>query len=158
MNLSAGKLNKYLMVKLPSAWLCGVRVKKINTESCEVGVKHRWINQNPFNSMYFAVQAMAAELSTGALVMDQIKDGGERISMLVARNKASFSKKATGKIRFICKDGHKIKDAVEKTLATGEGQTFWMKSAGYNEEGVEVSVFEFEWTIKKKTRKPKAGK
>ena len=32
-------------------------------------VKHRWINQNPFNSMYFAVQAMAAELSTGALVM-----------------------------------------------------------------------------------------
>jgi hypothetical protein len=93
MNLSAGKLNKYLMVKLPSAWLCGVRVKKINTETCEVGVKHRWINQNPFNSMYFAVQAMAAELSTGALVMSQIKESGERISMLVARNKASFIKK-----------------------------------------------------------------
>jgi hypothetical protein len=28
---------------------------------------------NPFNSMYFAVQAMAAELSTGALVMYQIQ-------------------------------------------------------------------------------------
>jgi hypothetical protein len=158
MNLSAGKLNKYLMVKLPSAWLCGVRVKKINTETCEVGVKHRWINQNPFNSMYFAVQAMAAELSTGALVMSQIKESGERISMLVARNKASFNKKATGKIRFICKDGHKITDAMENTLSTGEGQTFWMKSTGYNEEGVEVSVFEFEWTIKKKTRKPNTAK
>jgi len=36
-------------------------------------VKHRWLNQNPFNSMYFAVQAMAAELTTGALVMYQIK-------------------------------------------------------------------------------------
>jgi hypothetical protein len=36
-------------------------------------LKHRWINQNPFNSMYFAVQAMAAELATGALVMFQIQ-------------------------------------------------------------------------------------
>lgn len=154
MNLSAGKLNKFLMVKLPSAWLCGVRVKKINKESCEVGVKHRWINQNPFNSMYFAVQAMAAELSTGALVMSQIRESGEKISMLVAQNKASFSKKATGKIRFMCKDGHKISEAIQKTLDNGDGQTFWMKSIGYNEEGVEVSVFEFEWTIKKKIRKP----
>lgn len=155
MNLSPGKLNKFLMVKLPSAWLCGVRVKKINKESCEVGVKHRWINQNPFNSMYFAVQAMAAELSTGALVMSQIKESGEKISMLVAQNKASFSKKATGRIRFICEDGHRISEAIEKTLANGEGQTFWMKSIGYNEAGIEVSIFEFEWTIKKKT--PKQG-
>jgi hypothetical protein len=38
-----------------------------------VSVKHRWINQNPFNSMYFAVQAMAAELATGALVMSDSK-------------------------------------------------------------------------------------
>jgi hypothetical protein len=154
MNLSAGKLNKFLMVKLPSAWLCGVRVKNINKDSCEVGVKHRWINQNPFNSMYFAVQAMAAELSTGALVMSQIRDSGEKISMLVAQNKASFTKKATGRIRFICDDGHKITEAIEKTLANGEGQTFWMKSLGYNEAGVEVSVFEFEWTIKKKSSTP----
>jgi hypothetical protein len=47
---------------------------------------------------------------------------------------------------------------MENTLSTGEGQTFWMKSTGYNEEGVEVSVFEFEWTIKKKTRKPNTAK
>jgi hypothetical protein len=42
-------------------------------------VKHRWINQNPFNSMYFAVQAMAAELATGALVMFQIQKVVENI-------------------------------------------------------------------------------
>ncbi|MCM4160669.1 DUF4442 domain-containing protein [Antarcticibacterium flavum] len=155
MNLSPGKLNKFLMVKLPSAWLCGVRVKKINKHSCEVGVKHRWINQNPFNSMYFAVQAMAAELSTGALVMSQIKESGEKISMLVAQNKASFTKKATGRIRFICEDGDRITKAIENTTVSGEGETFWMKSTGYNEEGVEVSVFEFEWTIRKKVRSEK---
>lgn len=150
MKLTAGKLNKFLMIKLPSAWICGVRVKEINSDKCEVGVRHRWINQNPFNSMYFAVQAMAAELSTGALVMGYIRDSDKKISMLVAQNKASFSKKATGKIRFICNDGNLISDAIKRTIATGEGQTFWMNSKGINENGVEVSTFDFEWTVRVK--------
>lgn len=152
MKLSPSKLNSFLMLKLPSAWLCGVRVKHIDQTECEVGVTHRWINQNPFNSMYFAVQAMAAELSTGALVMNRIQASGKKISMLVAQNKSSFSKKATGKIRFTCYDGNKVTEALDKTIESGEGQTFWMKSVGINEEGVEVSVFEFEWTVKLKSK------
>lgn len=150
MKLSPSKLNSYLMFKLPSAWLCGVRVKHIDRSQCEVGVTHRWINQNPFNSMYFAVQAMAAELSTGALVMNEIQESGKKISMLVAQNKSVFSKKATGKIKFSCYDGEKVSTNIKKALETGEGQTFWMKSVGINNEGIEVSVFEFEWTIKAK--------
>lgn len=152
MKLSPSKLNSFLMYKLPSAWLCGVRVRQIDQTECEVGVKHRWINQNPFNSMYFAVQAMAAELSTGALVMNKIQESKKKVSMLVAQNKASFTKKATGKIKFTCYDGNKVNEALEKTIETGEGQTFWMKSVGINEDGVEVSVFEFEWTVKLKSK------
>lgn len=150
MDLSPGKLNKFLIFKLPSAWLCGVRVKKIDPLQCEVSVRHTWINQNPFNSMYFAVQAMAAELSTGALVMSHIKESGRKVSMLVAQNKASFTKKATGRISFLCTDGDIISQAVERSVATGEGQTFWMRSTGTNEEGIVVSAFEFQWTIKVK--------
>ena len=152
MKLSPSKLNSFLMLKLPSAWLCGVRVKHIDETECEVGVTHRWINQNPFNSMYFAVQAMAAELSTGALVMNRIQSSNKKISMLVAQNKSTFSKKATGKIRFTCYDGNKVNEALQRTIETGEGQTFWMKSVGVNEDGVEVSVFEFEWTVKLKSK------
>jgi len=148
MTLSPSKLNKYVLFKLPSAWLTGVRVKEINENQCTVSVKHRWINQNPFNSMYFAVQAMAAELSTGALVIGNIQQSGRKISMLVAQNKSTFSKKATGRINFVCKDGHLISEAIQKTIATGDGQTFWMKSIGTNEEGVVVSTFEFEWTVR----------
>ncbi len=150
MKFTAGNLNKFLFFKLPSAFFCGVRVKEIDGIKCIVKVKHRWINQNPFNSMYFAVQAMAAELSTGALVMYHIKESGKKISMLVANNKGNFTKKATGRITFTCQDGHLIQEAIKNTIATGEGQTFWMKSIGVNEKGEQVSEMDFEWSIRAK--------
>lgn len=150
MKLTASNLNKFLFFKLPSAFICGVRVKTINETTCVATVKHRWINQNPFNSMYFAVQAMAAELTTGALVMLHIRESGKKISMLVANNKSNFTKKATGRITFTCSNGNLIKDAIQKTIETGEGQTFWMKSIGINEKGEQVSELDFEWSIRVK--------
>ena len=150
MELTPSKINTFLFFKLPSAFICGVRVKELDPAKCEVSVKHRWINQNPFNSMYFAVQAMAAELSTGALVMFQIKKSNKKISMLVANNTSNFSKKATGRITFTCNDGHLIDNAIVKTITTGEGQTIWMKSIGVNEKGEQVSELNFEWSIKLK--------
>lgn len=150
MNLNSSNLNKFLFFKLPSAFLCGVRVKEIDGQYCKVTVRHRWINQNPFNSMYFAVQAMAAELATGALVMFHIKKSNAKISMLVANNKGNFTKKATGRIVFACHDGPLVENAIRTAIETGEGQTFWMKSIGTNENGVQVSEMEFEWSVKVK--------
>lgn len=150
MKLTAAKLNRFLLFKLPSAYLCGVRVKEIDFNYCKVAVKHRWINQNPFNSMYFAVQAMAAELTTGALVMFHIQQSNRNIAMLVANNKSKFTKKATGRITFECRNENQIESAIQNTIATGEGQTFWLKSIGTNENGEAVSEMEFEWTIKLK--------
>jgi hypothetical protein len=54
------------------------------------------------------VQGMAAELTTGALVMDKIQQSGKNISMLLLNNKASFTKKATGRITFTCNQGLEI--------------------------------------------------
>ena len=150
MEISPSKLNTFLFLKLPSAFWSGVRVKSISKEQCVATVKHRWFNQNPFNSMYFAVQAMAAELTTGALVMMHIKMSGKKISMLVANNNGNFSKKATGRIIFTCIDGHLIEEVVKKTIATGDGQTIWMKSIGVNEKSEQVSEMNFEWSIKLK--------
>ncbi|MEY8848412.1 DUF4442 domain-containing protein [Psychroserpens sp. XS_ASV72] len=151
MTISPRKLNTYLLFKLPSAYLCGVRTKSISDTTCEVTVKHRWINQNPFNSMFWAVQGMAAELTTGALVMSKIQASGKRISMLVAHNNATFTKKATGRIYFSCDQGQAVDEAIGKAIATGEGQTVILNSKGFNSEGVQVSDFNFEWTLKLKT-------
>ncbi len=150
MAVTASKFNMFSFFKLPAAWWCGVRLRYIDKSKAIVTVTHRWINQNPFNSMFWAVQGMAAELATGAMVIDQIEATGQKISMLVANNKANFSKKATGKITFTCEDGGLIKEALAKAIATGEGETIWMKSVGVTEDGVVVSTFDFEWTVRLK--------
>lgn len=148
MKFTPSKLNTFMFFKLPSAFWGGVRVKSIEETVCKVTVKHRWFNQNPFNSMYFAVQAMAAEFTTGALVMFQIKQSGKSVSMLVANNKSSFTKKATGRITFTCNQGNLIKETIQKAIDTMEGQTVWLTSLGVNENGEQVSEMQFEWTIK----------
>ena len=148
MEFTPFKLNAYTFFKLPSAFWSGVRVKQITPDTCKVNVKHSWFNQNPFKSMYFAVQAMAAEFTTGALVMFHIKSSGKNISMLVAQNKAVFTNKATGKITFTCNQGKEIAECIENAIRTNEGQTIWLTSIGINVNGEQVSEMQFQWTIK----------
>jgi hypothetical protein len=148
MTLTPQKINTFNFFKLPSVWWCGIRAKELEENKCVVHVKFRWINQNPFKSMFWAVQGMAAELTTGALVMMHIRESTARISMLVLTNNATFTKKATGRITFSCDQGEEVKEAIRKTVETGEAQTIWMKSVGVNKDGVVVSTFNFEWTLK----------
>lgn len=155
MEITVKKMNRFLMFKLPSAFLCGVKLKELKNDKAVVTVTHKWINQNPFKSMYFAVQSMAAELSTGALVIKKIQECGKPISMLVTNHNGKFTKKAVGKIRFNCEDGNLINKALKQTIETGEGQTIVMKSTGINEEGEQVSAYEFEWSVKLKSSKKK---
>ncbi len=149
--MSTIKFNCFLAFKLPSAFLTGVRTKFIDNNKCVVVVKHRWINQNPFNSMFWAVQGMAAELATGALLMNKIKESNKSISMLVVNNKASFSKKAKGLITFSCTQGADVDVAIEKAITTQEGQRFFLTANGIDQNGDEVSSFEFEWSVKLKS-------
>lgn len=140
--------NLYNFFKLPSVWWCGIRVKSVNEETCLVGVKHMWINQNPFKSMFWAVQGMAAELSTGLLLMNEIARSKRSFSMLVLNNKANFSKKATGRISFSCNQGIQIRETIKKAISSGEPQKIWLNSCGVDSQKDTVSTFSFEWTLK----------
>jgi len=150
MKLNVRGINRFLMFKLPAAFICGVRLKSINNKMAQVAVTYRWINQNPFNSMYFAVQSMAAELSTGSLIMAKIQLSNSKINMLVTNHKGAFTKKAIGKIIFTCNDGKKIDDAIAKTLQNGEWEKVALQSVGVDEQGDEVSQYNFEWSVRAK--------
>ncbi len=147
MTITPGKINSFMLFKLPLAYLGGVRVKAINEKEVEVHIKHRWMNQNPYRSMFWAAQGMAAEMTTGVLVMKEIQASNKKVSMLVTNQQGTFTKKATGKIKFICKDGGLIRNAIHESTKTGEGQIVVLTSEGKNEDGILVSKFQFEWSI-----------
>ena len=109
-------------------------------------------NQNPFRSMFWAVQGMAAELSTGILIMQAIKKHKKNISMLVLNNRANFSKKAKGKLVFNCTAEEKINTAFKKLIDSNTPQTLWLTSKGVDENQDTVSTFEFEWTLSLKNK------
>ena len=147
MKFSKFQISLFTLLRLPSVWLCGIRVTLLEQSFCEAKVKHRWINQNPFNSMFWAVQGMAAELTTGMLLMQEIQISKRKVSMLVLNNKANFSKKAQGRITFSCNSADLITNAIKKLLETDKPQTLWLTSKGIDENNDLVSTFEFEWTL-----------
>lgn len=151
MKFTPRKVNAFLFFKLPSAFFTGVRLKSLTDDTAEVKVTYKWVNQNPFKSMFWAVQGMASELATGVLVMKEIAASNRKISMLVTNMNGTFTKKATGKIRFECNQGQLIRETIQKAIETGEGQTVIVTAEGFNNEGISVSKFEYEWSLKVKS-------
>jgi hypothetical protein len=148
MKMTPTKANLFMLFKLPLAYFAGVRVVAFDKKSAIVKITHQWINQNPFKSMFWAAQGMAAEMSTAVLVMNMIKSSSKQFSMLVTNQRASFTKKATGEIRFECRDGDLIMRAIQESTKTGEGQVITMRSEGFNLDDVSVCEFHFEWSLK----------
>ncbi len=142
--------NRFLFLKLPSAFLCGVRLRSLNKERAVVTVTLNLLNKNPFKSMFWAVQGMAAELATGAIILSEVRSSTVPISMLVIRNEAEFLKKAKGKITFTCTDVALVKNQFATHLQSETGTRFWMQSDGVDEQGEVVSRFRFEWSVKAK--------
>ena len=144
------KFRLFLLQRLPSAFFSGLKIRFFDRQKAVIGVRYTWFSQNPFRSMYFAVQAMAAEMSTGILGFAQIYQRKPGISMLVLKVEGNFLKKATGLILFTCTEGDTITAAVEESIATGEAQTVVCKSVGTNEQQEVVAEFFVTWTFKAK--------
>lgn len=148
--MSIRNFNRFLLLKLPSAFLCGVRLRSLNKERAVVTVTLNFLNKNPFKSMFWAVQGMAAELATGAIILSEVRNSTVPISMLVIRNEAEFLKKAKGKITFTCTDVALVKNQFATQVQSDTGTRFWMQSEGVDQQGDVVSRFRFEWSIKAK--------
>ena len=136
-----------MLFKLPAAWLMGVKVSMINNSNCICTLKYRWINQNPFKSIFWAAQGMAAEFATGVLLMREIELSNKNISMLLVDVEGKFTKKAIGKISFKCDKGLIIKEKVGSLNSQNRKSTMWIDSMGVDETGQEASKFKFNWSI-----------
>ena len=145
------KYQLFLFNKLPMAFLAGLKLLTLQEDTAMVSVRFKWLNQNPFRSMYFAVMAMAAELSTGILAVAQTYKSNPSVSMLVVKCEGEFYKKAVGNIVFTCVDGLEIANAIQETITTKQGVTITAATVGKNEQNEVVANFVFTWSFKAKT-------
>lgn len=147
----------YLLAKLPLAWFAGLRVRHLDAERCQVVVPRGWRTQNPFRSTYFAAQAMAAELTTGALLLQAVEGVGLSISTLLLEVRGSFGKKAAADATFECGDGARITAAVQQAAETGEPVLVEATSVGRMANGDEVATFVVVWSIRRRSAGPGRG-
>lgn len=141
----------FMLTKLPLGLVSGMRLTDVTPERGEVRIRYGWRNTNPFKSMYFAAQAMAAELSTGCLALLATEVAPRSVAMLITGLEAEFGKKATGIVTFVCEDGDKIFAAVAETLETGEAATVRAQTVGRMTDGTEVARFVFTWSFKRRS-------
>lgn len=140
----------YLFKSLPMGWIAGLRVRELSEEKCITSVPFKRLNKNPFRSTYFAVQSMAAELSTASGCLLAVQGKKPSIAFIIVDLKASFSKKATDRVFFTCEDCNKAFEAVEKCIQSGEAETATFKTVGKMKDGTIVSEFEFTWSFKQR--------
>ena len=138
-----------MLFQVPLDFIAGIRLREHNEDSCKVSVPYRWLNKNPFKSTFWAVLGMAAELSTGALVMMYTYKLDPSVAIIVGDCSGEFVTKAKDLTTFVCHDGKLISETVKKAIKTGEPQEVLCKAVGYSEGGEEVARFTFTWKMKR---------
>lgn len=142
------KFSLFLLFKLPSAWLSGVRIHQMDAHSCTTVVPYRWLSQNPFGSTYFACLAMAAEMSTGVLAMAHASGAPARVSMLVTGLQGIFLKKAKSRTYFSCTQGDEIRNAIMQAVDSGNSSAITIGITGRSADGTEIAQFKVTWSFK----------
>jgi hypothetical protein len=141
----------YLWSRLPLAACAGLRLVELDGDSCTVRLPGGWRTQNPFRSTYFAAQAMAAEMSTGAPATVLVAGASASISMLVREIRAVFTHKIVGPSVFTFSDVPAMAAVVERAAAGGEGETYVARSRGRTGEGTLAAEFEVTWSFRRRS-------
>lgn len=149
--LNGWLVSLYFLRQLPMALFAGVRLRVLDEEKAVATVPFGWRNRNPFESMYFAVQSMAAELSTAAPAMLALKGVDADVALIIVRNAASFSKKAKTKITFTCTDYPAYAAALAILKNSGDSVEVTATTVGTDLKGETVATFEFTWSFKRRT-------
>ena len=135
---------------LPLAAFAGLRVVRLDEQACTVSLPGGWRTQNPFRSTYFAAQAMAAEMSTGAPALVLVQGSEAKVSLLVTEVRARYMKKIVGESQFTFREIGDMADTIERAAESGQPATYVARSIGRSGPGEIVSEFDVTWSFKRR--------
>ena len=144
--------NFFTFFKVPFLFWSGTKIVSFSSENCTTKVRYKFLNANPFNSMYFAVQSMAAEFATAAQALLAIEGASEKVVFIVVQCEGEFYKKVEGMIHFRSQDFSGFQLAVEEAIETGKQVEYRAKAEGLLADGTPASNFYFTWSFKRKRK------
>lgn len=142
------RLKLYFLKNLPMALLAGIRLDTYDLSKAKVSMPYKYLTKNPFNSIYFACQAMAAEFSTAVLCLQQIAKHDADISLLVVGLEADFVKKAGQRITFTSYDSGPLQNAIAACISEKKPQRITLSSVGTDPQGNTIAEFRITWSFK----------
>lgn len=148
---SSWRLKLFFLKSLPMALLSGLKVISASDEQSKVSIPYKYLTKNPFRSMYFACQSMAAEFSTAIITLKALENKEAQFSIIVTAMSASFSKKATGPITFECHKPAELEAIIDKAFAEDEPNEITLQSIGTDTDAEQVAQFSFTWSFKPKS-------
>ena len=134
-----------MMKVLPMGAIADLKIIELDEEHCKVTVPYKYVNKNPFNTTYWAVLGMAAEMASGILLQMFTHKSQPSVSMFVTGCEGKFIKRALGTTTFICNDGKLIADTIQKSIDTLEPQTIKSYIKGFDKDQILIAEFNFEW-------------
>lgn len=140
----------YLLRMLPLAAFAGLRLRRLDDQVCTVSLPGGWRTRNPFGSTYFAAQAMAAEMSTGAPALVLVRAAPASVALILTGIAATFTKRALGTALFTFEDVAGLRAAIEAVAAQGGTGRYTGRSTGRAADGTVVAEFDVTWSFKRR--------
>lgn len=107
-------------IRMPLLALSRARLVELNLNEATSFLPFALTNRNPFGSMYFAAQLMAAELACGGLVLLHNENHEQNFSPIVKHIDVEFMRAGFGDITYHCSQGVKAARMLERALRTGD--------------------------------------
>ena len=123
MLLKQTALVRLLGLRIPVLLFLGPRVEALDDVGCAVSIPLSYRAKNHLGSMYFGALCAGADLAAGLNAAALIYSKHRKVKLVFADVKAEFLKRADGDVLFRTRQGREVREAVERTEATGERVT-----------------------------------
>ena len=142
------------LFKVPLLFLMSPVVKELNNEKCVIAIPFRFLTKNHFKAMYMGVLVGGADIASGLLATHLMKNKKKKCVLAFKDISAKFLKRAEGKTFFICCEGARIQEMVEKAMTTGERCHMTVKVEAFCPDKLgDEPVAQFEMTLSVKEKK-----
>jgi acyl-coenzyme A thioesterase PaaI-like protein len=136
--------------KIPILGFTGPKLVSIDDEKVVMKIKFRRRTKNHLNSMYFGALAVGADTAAGIHAFYLGEEKGLNVSLAFKSCNADFLKRAETDVTFVCKEGRKIAEQMEKSLSTGERQNEAIFVEAFNTQNELVATFVMTLSLKVK--------